>query len=203
MFLLKKYYWEVKETKSKGRGVFARKPISAGTLIGDYVGKLVHLKDVDFDKEKGNLYLMYYNDTTGIYPSLRKPGIHLLNHSCSPNCWIFKFKRHTLVFALKNIMNGDELTISYLLPPKNICKPCPHICHCQSKRCTKTMHLTEGGYKKWQDFQDKEERKGKYRKIINENALKLLAKYPKSISKSYIVKIKNLEITQNLSISLI
>ena len=195
MFLLKKYYWEVKETKSKGRGVFARKPISAGTLIGDYVGKLVHLKDVDFDKEKGNLYLMYYNDTTGIYPSLRKPGIHLLNHSCSPNCWIIKFKRHTLVFALKNIKKREELTISYLLPPKNICKPCPHICHCQSKRCTKTMHLTEGGYKKWQDFQDKEKKKEDLIRIKNGNKLKPLLNYPKTISKSYILKINNLKIT--------
>ena len=103
MFLLKENYWEVKDTKSKGRGVFARKTIGQGILIGDYVGKLVHLRDVNYDKEKENLYLMYYNDELGIYPNLKKPGVHLLNHSCSPNCWIIKFKRHTLVVALKNI----------------------------------------------------------------------------------------------------
>ena len=195
MFLIPESFWEIRKTKAKGRGIFAKKPISAGTLIGDYVGKLVHLKDVDFGKEKKKLYLMYYSDTTGIYPDLRKPGVHLLNHSCSPNCWITRFRNHTIVFALKNIKKREELTISYLLPPKNICKPCPHICHCQSKRCTKTMHLTEGGYKKWQDFQDKEEKKGKYKKINNENILKPLAKYPKTISKRYIMEIENLEIT--------
>ena len=195
MFLLKKNYWEVKETKNKGRGVFARKPIGQGSLIGDYVGKLVHLKDVDFDKEKKKLYLMYYSDTTGIYPNLRKSGIHLLNHSCTPNCWITRYKNHTIVFALKNIDKGDELTISYLLPPKNICKPCPHICHCQSKRCTKTMHLTEGGYKKWQDFQDKEKKKEDLIRIKNGNKLKPLLNYPKTISKNYILKINNLKIT--------
>ncbi|KKQ53386.1 hypothetical protein A2865_00505 [Candidatus Woesebacteria bacterium RIFCSPHIGHO2_01_FULL_39_17] len=194
MFLLKENYWEVKETKSKGRGIFAKNPISEGTLIGDYVGKLVHLKDVDFDKEKENLYLMYYSDTTGIYPNLKKPGIYLLNHSCTPNCWIFKFNRHTLVFALKNIKKGDELTISYLFPPCKQCIDCTHICSCESKVCTGSMHLTEGGYKKWQDFQDKEERKEKRNIIKNENTLKLLTKYPKSISKSYIAKIKKLEI---------
>ena len=56
------------------------------------------------------------------------------------------------------------------------------------------MHLTEGGYKKWQDFQEKDEKKGKYKKINNENILKPLAKYPKTISKRYIEKIKKLEI---------
>src|SRR3989344_6940281 len=194
MFLIPESFWEIRKTKAKGRGIFAKKPISAGTLIGDYVGKLVHLKDVDFGKEKKKLYLMYYSDTTGIYPDLKKPGIHLLNHSCFPNCWITRFRNHTIVFALKNIKKGDELTISYLLPPNELCKDCTHTCHCKSKDCTGSMHLTEGGYKKWQDFQDKEEKKGKYKKINNENILKPLAKYPKTISKRYIEKIKKLEI---------
>ena len=194
MFLLDKDYWEIRKTKDKGKGVFAMKPIGQGSLIGDYVGKLVHLNDVDFDKEKKKLYLMYYNDEFGIYPNLKKPSVHLINHSCSPNCWIIRYKDHTIVFALKNIDKGDELTISYLLPPKMNCKPCSHKCFCKSKSCTGSMHLTEGGYKKWQDFQEKDEKKGKYKKINNENILKPLAKYPKTISKSYILKINNLKI---------
>ena len=67
MFLLDKDYWEIRKTKDKGKGVFAMKPIGQGSLIGDYVGKLVHLNDVDFDNEKKKLYLMYYNDEFGIY----------------------------------------------------------------------------------------------------------------------------------------
>ena len=195
MFLLKKNYWEVKETKNKGRGVFARKPIGQGSLIGDYVGKLVHLKDVDFDKEKKKLYLMYYNDEFGIYPNLKKPSVHLINHSCSPNCWIIRYKDHTIVFALKNIDKGDELTISYLLPPKMNCKPCSHKCFCKSKSCTGSMHLTEGGYKKWQDFQEKEGKIKMFKTKRAASELKPLKEYPKTISKRYIMEIENLEIT--------
>jgi len=195
MFLLEKNYWEIKKTKNKGRGVFAKKTILAGAVIGDYVGTVVQLKDVDFDKEKENLYLMYYDDEIGIYPDLRKPGVHLLNHSCSPNCWIYKHKRHTLVFALVNIKPGDELTISYLLPPKTLCTDCTHRCFCKSKVCTKSMHLTQKKYEKWQTFQDKEEGMSKFKRVHNEETLKPLTKYPKSISKNYIAKIKKLEIT--------
>jgi len=118
MFLIPNDYWEIRKTKSKGRGVFARKQIPERTLIGDYVGKVVQLKDVDFEKEKRNLYLMYYNDEAGIYPDLKKPDIYLLNHSCSPNCWMIRLKNHTIVFALENIRKGSELTLAYLPPPK-------------------------------------------------------------------------------------
>lgn len=192
MFLIPASFWEIKKTKDKGRGVFVRQPISEGTLIGDYVGKLVSLKDFDFEKEKKKLYLMYYNDEFGIYPYLGKPGVHLLNHSCSPNCWITKYKNHTIVFALENINKGSELTISYLLPPKVNCTPCPHKCFCKSIGCTGTMHLSEDGYKKWREFQDKEDKKdsSKTKRVVGE--LKPLKKYPKVISKKIILKIKSL-----------
>ena len=193
MFLLKEDYWEIKETEGKGKGVFVKKPILEGTLIGDYVGKLIHLKDIDFDKEKKKLYLMYYNDEVGIYPDTDMPGVYLLNHSCSPNCWIIRLRNHTIVFALKNIGKGSELTISYLLPPKMNCKPCSHKCFCKSKSCTGSMHLTESGYKKWQEFQDKEGKEDmpKTKRVASE--LELLKKYPKSISKKLILEIKVLQ----------
>lgn len=196
MFLLKSDFWEVKKTHHKGRGVFAKKKIPKGTLIGDYVGKLIQLEDVDFAKERKNLYLMYYDDKLGIYPDLKKPGVHLLNHSCFPNCWIYKLKGHTLVFALTNIEKGKELTISYLLPPKTFCNKCPHRCHCESKNCTKTMHLSEEKYKTWQDFQSQNQNN---EKVLSETSkggdkFRPLLKYPKRISENYITKIKKLGI---------
>jgi len=193
MFLIPDSFWKIKKTKDKGRGVFARKPIGQGSLIGDYVGKLIHYEDVDFDKEKKKLYLMYYDDEAGIYPDLTKPGVHLLNHSCSPNCWITRFKNHTVVFVLKNIKKGKELTTSYLLPPKMNCSPCNHKCYCKSKNCTGSMHLTEAGYKKWQKFQDKHGNKDMYKTKKVAGELKPLKKYPKSISKKLISEIKELQ----------
>ena len=193
MFLIPTSFWEIKKTKDKGKGVFARKKIPTGTLIGDYMGKLVQLKDVDFDKEKRKLFLMYYNDKLGIYPDLKKPGVHLINHSCSPNCWITKFKDRTIIFVLKNIEVGEELTISYLLPPKMNCDPCPHKCFCKSKNCTGSMHLTESGHKKWQGFQNKEGKKDVFKTKRSANGLKPFKKYPKLISKKLISEIEVLQ----------
>lgn len=193
MFLIPKSFWEIRETKKKGRGVFANKPIKAGAVIGDYVGKLVRLEDVDYDKEKKKLFLMYYNDNTGIYPDLNKPGVHLLNHSCSPNCFIYKYKDRTLIFALCDIQKEEELTIHYLLPPKMSFNKCPHVCFCRSKNCTGLMHLSEEKYKIWQDFQ-KKQKTVVSKKSIKEGVLKPLSNYPKSVPNSYITKVNKLGI---------
>jgi hypothetical protein len=198
MFLIDKSYWEIRETKNKGRGVFAKKPILKGTIIGDYVGKLIHIKEIDFDAEKKNLYLMNYSDEIGIYPNLKEPGVHLLNHSCSPNCYIYKFKDRILVFALKIIQKNEELTIHYLLPPKTNCKNCTHICYCESKNCSGSLHLSGEKYKIWQEFQEKQKVKVN-KKCIKEGILKPLTNYPKSVPESYIARINSLNLFKDMN----
>ncbi len=180
MFLLKDDYWQIKKTKEKGYGVFVKKKIKAGTIIGDYLGKVIKTAEYDLYKDKEGIYLMYFTDQAAIYPDLKKPGIHLVNHSCAPNCWIYTYKGHTLFFALRNIEPKEELTISYLLSPKDeICNPCTHICKCGSKFCTGTWHLSKDKYERWQKFQNREKKKTKTAKFIFGKNLPKLASYPK------------------------
>ena len=181
MVLLSNQYWEIKETKNKGGGLFAKKAISPGVIIGDYVGKVLRTKEVDIDN-KENLYLMYYHDQASIYPDLQKPGIHLLNHSCSPNSWLYIYRGHTLAFTLRQIFAGEELTISYLLAPcDEFCKSCNHVCKCESMVCRKTMHLSLEKYKKWRIFQEAKAKKDKREKIRYGKELPQLSRYPKTI----------------------
>ena len=182
MVLLSNQYWEIKETKNKGRGLFAKKAISPGVVIGDYIGKVLRTKEVDIDEDKENLYLMYYHDRASILPNLQKPGIHLLNHSCSPNSWLYIYCGHTLAFTLRQIFAGEELTISYLLAPfDEFCKSCNHVCKCESIVCRKTMHLSEQKYKKWRIFQEAKAKKDKRGKIRYGEKLPQLSRYPKTI----------------------
>jgi hypothetical protein len=182
MFLLKDDFWEIKKTKEKGYGVFSKKEIKAGTVISDYLGKIINIAEYDLENDKKGLYLMYFTDQASIYPDLTKPGPHLLNHSCQPNCWVYIFHGHTLFFALRKIKPGEELTISYLLSPKDeTCKPCIHDCKCGSKFCTGTMHLSKDKYERWQEFQNKEMSKTKIEKFTFGKNLPKLKSYPKTI----------------------
>ncbi len=190
MFLLKDDFWQIKTTKEKGFGVFAKKEIGAGTIIGDYLGKVIKTAKYDLNNDKQGLYLMYYSDQASIYPNLKKPGIHILNHSCRPNCWIYTYKGHTLFFALTKIKPGKELTIPYLLSPKDeTCNPCTHTCKCNSKFCTGTMHLSKDKYEKWQKFQNAEKKKTKQPKAVFGKNLPKLTYYPKIIPNNPIYSI--------------
>ncbi len=180
MFLLPSDYWQIQKTKEKGKGVFAKKKIRAGTIIGDYLGKVIKTAEYDVTKDTEGLYLMYYTDHASIYPNVAKPDIHFLNHSCEPNCWMYIYRGHTLFFALGDIHVGEELTISYLLSPKDdTCKPCTHVCHCSSVYCTGTMHLTKEKYEKWQRFLKIEKKKTRIAPFTFGKNLKRLKEYPK------------------------
>ena len=181
MFLIKKDFWETKETGEKGLGVFAKKEIKAGTIIGDYIGKVIKTAEYNLENDKNGLFLMYFSDEASIYPDLKKPGIHLLNHSCAPNCFIYTYKGHTLFFALRKIEVGEELTISYLLSPDDDCNPCTHKCLCGSKLCTGTMHLALDKYEKWQKFQEIQKKKTRRSKAEVGKNLPELNSYPKRI----------------------
>lgn len=182
MFLLPKDSWEIKKTPKKGRGVFTTKDIQPGTVIGDYIGKVIPSKDEDKYDNGKHFYLMYYHDRAGIFPNPKKPGIHLLNHSCTPNSWMYTYKGHTLYFAIRRIFAGEELTVSYLLSPQDSdCNPCNHLCHCGNTLCSGTIHLTQKWYDAWLDLDEKEAKKTKNERVQFGKMLPLLSTYPDSI----------------------
>lgn len=183
MFLIPKDSWTIKKSGKKGKGVFATKNIKPGVIIGDYLGKVIRMEDEAIYDKGGKFYSMYYSDSTLIYPvSVKKDGMHLFNHSCTPNTWMYTYKGHTLYFALRNIFPDEELTVSYLLSPLDKeCKPCTHLCSCQSIMCYGTMHLTEKRYEKWEVFHENQEKATKPEKVIFGQELQKLESYPKNI----------------------
>jgi|SRR3989344_702539 len=191
MILLPDTYWEIRNTSKKGLGVFAKKPILKGSVIGDYRGKVLRPQDAIVDEN--NFYLMYYHDQAVITPDLEKPGVHLLNHSCVPNTFLYIYKGHSLAFTRRNIAGGEEITISYLLSPKDSsCKPCQHICTCGDVSCTKTMHLSKEKYNRWRTFIDVQAKKTKKERIQYGKDLSLLSSYPKKVPTEYIEEINTL-----------
>lgn len=191
MILLPDNYWEVKNTKNKGRGIFAKKEIPKGKIIGDYLG--VVLKPEETMVDESNFYLMRYHDHAVISPNLKKPGVHLLNNSCLPNCFIYMYYGHTLFFALRNIHKNEELTILYLLSPINkLCNPCLHICKCGSKNCKGTMHLSIDVFKKWRKLNEKQSRETKRERVSFGKELPMFSNYPKKIPEDYIREVTGL-----------
>lgn len=131
-------------------------------------------------------FLMYFDDTQGIVVDKKAVGVHLLNHSCEPNCTIYPFKGHTLLVAVHDIKPCEELTISYMYPPKDNCNDCTHQCYCGSKNCLKTMHTSEEKYRKWREYFEDEALKTKKELTIKNGNLQKLAFYPTSLHSNFL-----------------
>ncbi len=182
MILLADDSWEIKTTKHKGRGIFATKDIPAGTVIGDYLGKVIKTAEEDTYETDEGLYLMYYHDYASLHPTdVNEPGIHLINHACLPNCWMYTYKGHTLFFALRHIFKGEELTISYLLSPDAACDPCKHTCKCESILCYQSMHLSQELFDQWDTLNEAQAKTTKRERVRYGHELPKLTTYPDTI----------------------
>jgi hypothetical protein len=187
MLLLTSDFWEIKTTKKTGRGIFVKKDLQAGIVIGDYIGKVLKTAEDDTSEKDEGLYLMYYHDRASIYPkNIQGPGVHLINHSCAPNCWMYIYKGHTLFFTLRHIFAGEELTISYLLSHDPLCHPCTHVCKCDSMVCSHTMHQTKEQFQKWNTFCEIQTKKTKRARIQYGKELAKLAIYPEHIPDNHV-----------------
>ncbi len=183
MFLIPSTYWIVKKTKDRGRGVFCRKEIEPGTIIGDYIGTVMNPNKV---KESPTNFYSMAAGKMSIMPDQKKPGIHLLNHSCSPNCAMHIYKGHTLFFALRRIFVGEELTINYLCKVKYCDAFCKQDeCKCSSPVCRGTIHVPERIYASWARYEhDEDEYYKKYIPHKHGTKIALLNTYPASVKDS-------------------
>jgi SET domain-containing protein len=100
---------EIRYTKDKGRGVFARTRIAKGTVI-ERVPVVVVTWDRIEDSELAH-YAYTWNE--------RKAAIalgygSLYNHSFKPNAYYEDAGRQTKVFtAIRDIEPGEEITVNY------------------------------------------------------------------------------------------
>ena len=165
------------------RGIFATRPIPAGTVIGDYLGLLIpNDKEEEYESAR-DVYLMYYDAQHSIWPDPSEPGIHIINHSCEPNCGIATYRGHGLYFALRKIHAEEELTVSYLLGPiDDDCAPCRHACRCRARSCTGSMHLPIDRYVAWRQFDDRQSERTRAAPGVAYEPLWPLDRYPATIA---------------------
>jgi SET domain-containing protein len=104
---------EVRWTRKKGRGVFARRNIRKGTVIERAPVILVRTKEV-FDNSAEPMLASYVfewgKDTVAVVLGYGS----LYNHSYQPNAEYYDSGRLTQVFtALRDIRKGEEITVNY------------------------------------------------------------------------------------------
>jgi len=115
----------VKESKIHHKGVFAKKDISKGTKIIEYIGDKISKEESDRRADEqlaraeknpdfeGLVYIFELNDEYDIDGNVPENDAKYINHSCNPNCEIDSDNEHIWVVAKKDIKEGEELFYNY------------------------------------------------------------------------------------------
>lgn len=138
-----------KKSAVHGNGLFAKKNIPKGTRIIEYAGKRVLKKDIAADLLKGltsTSYIMNLNETTAVDAERNGNDARFINHSCSPNCIVYFFNEVPYIYALREIVAGEELSFDYKMGVsgnhKSLSKQIKKIfmpCSCGSLQCKGTL----------------------------------------------------------------
>jgi len=131
-----------KKSSIKGNGLYAKTKIKKGTLIVEWGGKTIPIKEWKKLPEKIREYQIQLNSKNffGITRESEIDEAEFINHSCNPNCGI---KEYTKVVALRDIFPEEELTYDYIMTDffDGYLK-----CLCGEKNCRRALYPND--YKK-------------------------------------------------------
>ena len=95
---------------SAGLGLFATEKITKGSFVIEYTGEKITTAQAN---ERGGKYLFTLNSRFTIDGKGRENTARYLNHSCHPNCEARIERGHINIYAIRQILPGQELTYDY------------------------------------------------------------------------------------------
>jgi len=124
-----------------GWGLYADEPIPAESIVIEYRGLLVsskvcELRERIYERQGiGSSYMFRINKTQVIDATHAGGPARYINHSCDPNCYTriiaLDGKSKVVLYAKRQIEQGEELSYDYNFPPEDRAVPC----HCGAAKC--------------------------------------------------------------------
>jgi len=128
-----------------GVGLFCKREIQGGEMVIEYAGEEIRAMLTDnrekyYDSKGIGCYMFRVDDDFVIDATLKGNSARFINHSCDPNCYSkicdILGKKHIIIFALRKIFPGEELTYDYKFPREEV----KIRCYCGAKKCKKYMN---------------------------------------------------------------
>jgi uncharacterized protein len=129
-----------KESSIHGFGGFARRDISSGTALVEYVGEKIDKAESARRCEANNVFIFSLNDQCHIDGNVSWNPARYLNHSCSPNAEAQCEHDRIWLVAIRDIRAGEEITFNYGFDLENY-RDYP--CECGSSNCVGYMVAEE------------------------------------------------------------
>ncbi|XP_066519090.1 histone-lysine N-methyltransferase 2A isoform X2 [Hoplias malabaricus] len=130
-----------------GRGLFCKRNIDAGEMVIEYSGNVIRSVLTDkrekfYDGKGIGCYMFRIDDYEVVDATMHGNAARFINHSCEPNCYSrvvnIDGKKHIVIFAVRKIYRGEELTYDYKFPIEEPGNKLP--CNCGAKKCRKFLN---------------------------------------------------------------
>ncbi|XP_067282506.1 histone-lysine N-methyltransferase 2B [Pseudorasbora parva] len=125
-----------------GRGLFCKRNIEAGEMVIEYAGNVIRSVLTDkrekyYDSKGIGCYMFRIDDFDVVDATMHGNAARFINHSCDPNCYSrvinVESQKHIVIFALRKIYRGEELTYDYKFPIEDANSKLH--CNCGARRC--------------------------------------------------------------------
>ncbi|KAL2083852.1 hypothetical protein ACEWY4_019370 [Coilia grayii] len=130
-----------------GRGLFCKRNIDAGEMVIEYSGIVIRSVLTDkrekYYNSKGiGCYMFRIDDFDVVDATMHGNAARFINHSCEPNCYSrvinVEGQKHIVIFALRKIYRGEELTYDYKFPIEDESNKLN--CNCGARRCRRFLN---------------------------------------------------------------
>ncbi|XP_031762526.1 histone-lysine N-methyltransferase 2A isoform X2 [Xenopus tropicalis] len=130
-----------------GRGLFCRRNIDAGEMVIEYSGNVIRSILTDkrekyYDGKGIGCYMFRIDDSEVVDATMHGNAARFINHSCEPNCYSrvipIDGQKHIVIFAMRKIYRGEELTYDYKFPIEDANNKLA--CNCGTKKCRKFLN---------------------------------------------------------------
>ncbi|XP_028978530.2 histone-lysine N-methyltransferase 2A isoform X2 [Esox lucius] len=130
-----------------GRGLFCKRNIEAGEMVIEYAGNVIRSVLTDkrekyYDSKGIGCYMFRIDDFDVVDATMHGNAARFINHSCEPNCYsrviLVDSHKHIVIFALRKIYRGEELTYDYKFPIEDDNSKLH--CNCGARRCRRFLN---------------------------------------------------------------
>ncbi|XP_061598303.1 histone-lysine N-methyltransferase 2B isoform X3 [Cololabis saira] len=130
-----------------GRGLYCKRNIDAGEMVIEYAGTVIRAVLTDkrekyYDSKGIGCYMFRIDDFDVVDATMQGNAARFINHSCEPNCYSRVInvdgRKHIVIFALRKIYRGEELTYDYKFPIEDDDNKLH--CNCGARRCRRFLN---------------------------------------------------------------